>query len=324
MPNNISPGSATQATINTMDTTPTNTTMLKPLGDLSVFPREIRDEIYRHVFPSSKRYRAFYSASICRPAIRQEWVGSDLSILRLSKAIKDEAISLLYSEGTFCFRDCVNPDYIHALRHPNADVIDRMTNIELFHDAIYVPEWEMLAATKPYCAGAGPLEFFQGASVMRKSIHISLEIFDGAWLNYATAMAVWRPFKVLRHLIGFQTVTLRLIAICTSFPRPQGSAGNKLKESQPPRRWAKLYRGLDTSLSAMSKDLEPTLGNRSAMSELVPGPDGFWYSGQRHVTFHPRDHLVSISKEKKETMEMKNSKGTKWIKQPNLTKSIPG
>ena len=324
MPNNISPGAGTQGTINTMNTTPTNTKVLKPLGDLSVFPREIRDEIYRHVFPTSKKYRAFYSSSICRPAYyetptafkRKEWTGSNLSIMRLSKAIKDEAMALLYSEGTFCFHDCLfNPHGINVLQHQNADAINRMTNVVLFYDATQVFEDETFAATNPNydCAGAGLLGFFQEVSVMRKSILIVLVVFDYyAWKGDATAMVASPLFKVLRHLTGFQTVTLRVIASYTSYHSLQSTAGTTAKTWQSTQQWAKLYAGLESILNAMSQDLEPTLGNSSAMSELVPGPEEFEYSGQRHVTFHPRDHLAAVSKAKKDAMEMKHTKGTKW------------
>ncbi len=315
MPNNISPGSATQSTINTMDTTPTNTKILKPVGALSVFPREIRDEIYRHVFPTSKRYRAFYSSSICRPSYyekpddfahtdfkREEWIGSDLSLLRLSKAIKEEAMPLLYSEGTFCFCESLNPDNIDVLQHQNADAINRMTNIELFLGAAYVPQ--LLAATKSYHrAGAGPLEFFQGVSVMRKSIFIVLVLFNDEWLDDATAMVARHLSKVLKHLTGFQTVTQRLVVRPYDCPLA--------KEWQDERGWAKW---LETLLSAMSQDLELTLGNSSAMSELLSGAEDFGFYRQTHVTFHPRDHVVATSKAKKDAIEMKHSKGTKWIK----------
>ena len=297
-----------------MDTTTNNARILKPLGDLSIFPREIRDEIYGHVLPRAKKYRAFYSSSICRPFNyerhdrrahtdfkRKEWIGSNMSILRLSKAIKDEAMLLLYSEGTFCFRDCINPHDIDVPWHPKADVIDRMTNIELFHDPTCIPEWEMLSFTEhPRCAGARLLEFFQGVSVTRKSILIVLDADDDGWLDVATAMVPWRLFsqlfKVLRHLTGFQTVTLRLLV------KPSSLAGATVKEWQDLRGWAKLSAELETLLTAMSQDLEPTLGNSSAMSEIVSGPKEIGFYGQTHVTFHPRDHLAAIPKAKKDAM----------------------
>lgn len=99
MLDHINEPSTNQDTITIIKTARTNTKTLKPLGNMSRFPREIRDEIYRHVF--SNTYKAFYSSLIFRRTFdynpefsrrvynkREKRTESNMSILRLSKAIK--------------------------------------------------------------------------------------------------------------------------------------------------------------------------------------------------------------------------------------------
>ena len=121
-----------------------NTTKtIKSLGKLSLFPREIRDEIYRHSL-SRKKY-SWWSILDCttllnskdpnsygsfsyvhRNFMGREWTESNLSILCLSKAIKKEAMASLYLNGTLAFQ---NDNEIKVLQHPSTD---NMTNIEIF------------------------------------------------------------------------------------------------------------------------------------------------------------------------------------------------
>ena len=141
--------SANQIDIVNMETTSTNTKTRKPLGNLSYFPPEIRDEIYRYVL--FRKYKAFYSSSVIRPTIFQktnlqivdipvyhDWTTYNLSILRLPKAIKDEAMPIFYLEGTFRFyySPRLGQSYFEeVLQISNLD----MTNIEIIYDAQIKP-----------------------------------------------------------------------------------------------------------------------------------------------------------------------------------------
>lgn len=102
--------SADQSTAAKMNTTSANTKASNPLGDLYHFPREIRDVIYRNVFP---QYRVIYQPSGIKPYVMKQiglerfhdsghfdWTPCKLSVLRLSKAIKSEAMPIFYSKLT--------------------------------------------------------------------------------------------------------------------------------------------------------------------------------------------------------------------------------
>lgn len=296
----------------------TNKKTLKPLGDLSLFPREIRDEIYRHVFP--KKYKAFYSSSIVRPTVLKQtdlqavhfsmyhdWTASNLSILRLSKAIKDEAMPILYSEGTFRFYYGLGPQYPKEVPQlPNIDITNRMTNVEIVYDAQLDPhmdpeadsylEWD---ASNCYgCAPAGPLEFFQGVTISRKSILIELRGCSfGVYL--ATKVTGSPLSRSLRQVTGFKDVTLRLATNKGVYCPAKWTSKAQGKEWIDAGEWEKLYAGFIPLFRAMSKNLEPALGKSSAMSELEPGESSsrLSSSGQRHIVFHPRDHQATISKQ---------------------------
>ena len=164
----------------------------KPLGDLSLFPREIRDEIYRHIF--SKTYKAFYSSSIVKPAFynksndyalslverdREERIAADLSVLRVQKAITNEAMLLLYSETTFgfCYAAPWYPGSSVLPLDGDINIINRMTNIAISCNLGYtlVIDLEPCIALGWSSIGysffpAGPLEFFQGVCIKRESI----------------------------------------------------------------------------------------------------------------------------------------------------------
>lgn len=343
MPTHISECSTIQDTVTVMKTAATNTETPKPLGNLSLFPREIRDEIYRHVCSST--YVAFYSSSIVRPITHDKpnycsntfsecdmCAEDHLSVLRLSKAINNEAMLILYSEGTFVFEyglGHTNPSGLKigytrlridsdwsfyrlgqeydsgAPQHPYANIIERMTNIELRYDATLCQgldfEWDMSDYSDSFTsAPAGPLEFFQGVVVMRDTITVELKLSN--WINSATKMMTSPWFRALKQLTGFRTVILGLVA----------EAEPCLPLLDPGREWLdndetdKLYAGFEPLLHAMSKNLEPTLGNGS-MSSCVSGGYEIPKFGTRYVVFHPRDHQAAILKAKNGTMNMEQS-----------------
>ena len=72
-----------------------------PLGTLSMLPREIRDETYRHVC-STKWYLSSPSRSHCK------WHGESNTVLptmTLSKSIRQEFLAILYAESLFVICD---------------------------------------------------------------------------------------------------------------------------------------------------------------------------------------------------------------------------
>lgn len=288
----------------------------KPLGDLSLLPRELRDEIYRHVF--SKMYKAFYSYSVVKPAYydetrnhplllidrdREGRTGFDLAILCVQKAIMKEAMQLLYSQATFRFCYNVRPDcFPHPLQPETVDITKRMTHIAVSCDAGCASEIDHMPGIhlgwSPMCypsARAGPLAFFQGISTQRESILVDFKLYE--WSINASSLMLSPLFEALKHLTGFKTVTLRLTSMRGFCCLAQETSEATIQESIEAEEWEEVYGGLEPLLRAMSNALEPALGNRGAIELLVSaGDDLSWQHGQCHTTFHPQAHLAAISK----------------------------
>ena len=287
-----------------MKTAPTDKKTAKPFGALSLFPREIRNGIYRHSLPTKEYYwsRILQSSEIYesvlywrRQSSSKRWSKFNLPVLCLSNAIKEEAMDSLYLNGTFVFQSCLGETGEKIPQHSTAD---KMRKIEIFYTAALDPDMDFESdlgidynTSLAYgSAEAGPLYLFCGDAIARNSILIVLKLCH--WWRHATAMTESLLFEALQQLTGFETVTLRLVAAydmsCWEWPRDE--------------EWAELYTGFGDILSEMSMSLEPTLGKICAMSELLPeqiGPS-LEGCGIREVVFHPRKHRATISKAKKD------------------------
>lgn len=275
-----------------------------PLGDLSLLPPEIRDEIYRHSIPKKKYYwrttfrsSGFYDYD---PYLHRGSKCKEEPIFCLSKAIKEEAMALFYLNGTFVFRYNLGD---HSKTVGQDSGTNNMMNIELFYNASLDPAIHLSSdrvrdhkiGISYNSANAGPLDSFRGDALPRKSILIVLRL--GEWWRHATKMTTSPLFDALRQLTGFETVTLSLAAA-------DGEYGKWPEDEE----WERMYTGFEPVLREMSISLEPTLGKSSAISELSPeeiGPSlrGLIYDrGIRDVVFHPRNHQAAISKAKKDEL----------------------
>lgn len=288
-------------TVTIMEKAPKTTKTVTTLGNLSLFPREIRDEIYRHSLPkkmycslSTPNCASLYDYGLMRCHLRlhskcREWTETNLSILCLSKVIKEEAMASLYLNGTFVVR---NDGEIKHSQHP---CTDRMTKIEVICSPFFDPDMD--EASDPeydtsmgyYRMLAGPLIFFQGDTITRKSILVILEL--GKFWRLANSMTTAPLFKALERLTGFETVTLRFAAWDYEWER---APDDKERERR--------YIGIGLILEDMSMSLEPTLGKSSAKSELLPEEiaSSLRDIRIRDVVFHPRNHQAAISKAKKD------------------------
>ena len=293
----------------------------KPLGDLSLFPREIRDEIYRHIF--SKTYMAFYSSSIVKPAFynksndyalslierdREERIAADLSVLRVQKAITNEAMLLLYSETTFgfCYASSWYPGSSVLPLDADINIINRMTNIAISCNLGYTlvvdlepciaPGWSSIGYS---FIPAGPLEFFQGVSITRESILLDLRLYERMIdADNSTRSSFFESpfFEALKQLTGFKNVTLRFRAESYRYFPAQETDEATIQQWLEAQEWEKLYAGLRRLLCGMSNVLEPTLGNRFATELLVSEADDLSWHAQCHTVFHPQAHLAAVSK----------------------------
>ena len=292
--------------VTTLKTALTHTKTNNPLGDLSLLPPEIRDEIYRHSLPQGKYYwstllipSGFYDHDPClHPCTRR----NEPTVLCLSKAIKEEAMSVFYLDGTFVYRYGI--EELGSLV-PQQSSADNMNNIEIFYNAS-LPAMDSgdelvnhNTSVSYDLATAGPLNSFRGDTITRKSIHIVLALCK--WWRYATKMSTSPLFDALKELTGFETVTLSLAAAVAGHYVDDDDWWPKDEE------WEGLYTGFGSVLYEMSISLEPSLGKSSAVSELEPQEiiddclSGLMYrSGIRDVVFHPRSHHAAIAKAKKE------------------------
>lgn len=201
-------------------------------------------------------------------------------------------------------------------QHPNSNVMNRMTNVELFYDAGcgaeqvsdlgFAISWNKLKSYS--CAQAGALELFQRDLITRKSKLIVLN--SSGWESYAANMTISPLLRALQQLTGFNTVALRLSAVNGPCYPPFGTSEATKREWVAARQWERLYAELKPLLSEMSKALQPALGNSSAMSELVSDEDDLSWSGQRQIIFHPQDHPAAISQTKTDTVNMQQSMST--------------
>ena len=276
----ISASSTQQDTVTVMETTPANP--VTPLGLFSRFPREIRDEIYRHIL--SKMYRPKYEPKV------DDWFYVEckrnrrltLSVLALSKTVKDEAMALLFSEATFCYVGQIDS------RLPDIAITNRMRSIEiLFYDSLG-PKLDDDRKTANFCAVLG---LFQGDTITRKSILITFK-----QRSCVTEMIMSPLLEALRELTGFKTVTLKLSS-WDGFP-PE-AAGQR----------ERCYVGFGPSLNAMRKYLEPSLGT-SVMSDPAFRKDDFW---SRQIMFHPQDYLAGVCKSEKDAVSTEQSMSTMQI-----------
>lgn len=287
-------------TVTNMKKAPDTTKTNNSLGDLSLFPREIRDEIYRHSLSKEDYYgnciltsARIYDASLSSKLRKR--TQSNVSILCLSKAIKEEAMTWLYLNGTFVFWYNLDQDR-HFPQHPSTN---NMNKIEIFYDAaLYLDlnfesdfsiRWN--TSISYGSMRAGPLDFFRGDTITRKSILIVIELCK--WWPYATAITKSPLFDTFKQLTGFETVTLRLAVA-------DDGSGEWPKANE----WEGLYTGFGSVLKDISMCLGPTLGKSSAVSELIPEQIGPSLenseNGIREVVFHPRNDQTAISEAKKD------------------------
>ena len=276
-----------------------NTGAPEPLGNLSIFPREVRDEVYRHVFPTGNI--AFYLPLYEAPAFYvkldrslgyltfESWTKVKLSLLCLSMTFRDEAMSYLYSKGIFCF----NYSFLRD-QDPNVDIniINRVSKVEILYDVMLDKDSDiagfdvnMVLLDDSTPARAGALSFLQGASIARKSVSIGLRVdyplCQGREMPISAKMTKSPLLEALKQFTGFETVTLTLL-YDEMIVRPEAHAGDCCMSFEP-------------FFSVIRKTLEPTLGNSSAISGTTRIGRYKTMSERRHITSHPRDHLAALA-----------------------------
>ena len=182
-------------------------------GGLLQLPRELRDEIYSHLF--NKKYLAFWTYDDERPF--GKFVAADLAILRISKAISSDAKHFLFSRTASkatTFKYHINLNAPMDTVPPIKEATDRMMNV------IFVVECDLKAFVHNHridvqfhldshmrSLSEGTIDRFIGTAITRDSfwMHINVQSFDwpGHFLDH-------RFLQTLKRVTGFRNLTVRL------------------------------------------------------------------------------------------------------------------
>ena len=164
------------------------------LGTLCIFPREIRDEIYRNLV---KDYYCFYypATGPCRWTLRMVLRSGtkkpDLALLLVSKTTYDELSSMFYSESVFQFgfERPYNPTYLPE------PILRRMMKIELVFDCSYLHDYHVRA-----------VKMFNNEGTLRDNLTITFYLGPLEYCERLTG----RLSEELEMFKSFRTVTLKV------------------------------------------------------------------------------------------------------------------
>lgn len=232
------------------------------MGTLIKLPREIRDKIYRYLVKDHYRSKhhdwIFESPNHPHPAV-----------LRLSRALSHEAISLMYSESTFIY--FINYSSGGAYPHQTPEsVAKRLMKIDLhlfglidprsapFEEAAYLENKNNICETI--------IGQFTGTIITRTSMHITFHSVK----SLASLISVLKTplCRALEEFKGFRTLEVELCCRLTD---------DEISDAE--RTGYEVTR----TLESFEERLSPALGPATYRSNGVSG--GFHCIGQ--LAFHP-------------------------------------
>ena len=270
---------------------PTASNAPTPLGTLSTLPRELRDEIYRHVH-DHEYYTSDCMGEDCHKWCSQNGESLGLPMMTLSKAIRQEFLAVFFGEAVFvlenvehaggtiwirelipCIDQILNVRYVASLF-----LLGRMSTYKIsriFRDSRLVKKVMSKSSAKP-------VEFFTGTEVLRNSC--SIELRSGT----PTVMPVFQSplIMAIKGLTGFKIVTLKLTSDAWRWSRDEARIvnGGNLSDAD----YAEEFRGM---ANAFRSALEPSLGPSIISEDCDKGLA--W-----ELTFRPRDYVANRNKEK--------------------------
>lgn len=232
-------------------------------GALFTIPREIRDEIYR--MPVKRHYIAFPAVNSprnCKCIIcRSNTEKPDLAILRVSRAISDEAQEMIYSESLFEYQ---NRDYYNApSSKPPAQLVNRMRKVLVSIGGLRLKNRYSVSLG----IYEGTIDSLSGDRVVRHSCHIQFLIHRPNDIDLVTRHLLPR----LAMLTGFRTILVQ-VSLQDGFHLYMTNERDGYEAR------------LEQVRKIMEDALEPSLG--PAMISY----DSLTIS----LRFHPREHLPSI------------------------------
>ncbi len=252
---------------------------LESLGTLSILPRELRDEIYSHMCNQTCPYR-FVEPACWLTGLK--WDGKGRSMLEVSKAVRKEFLTVLYSKGVFEMDQHSVLPYTQRSDIPFFNDISNIQSSLDLADILY--EAELLLESDSgelpnYLNMRGrPFSYFTGTSIMRNKYIITLH---GCSFSLLLPLES-QEFYAIFQLTGFKTVQLRF----------RTDADDWLKPETPPHIRQEFYKlgtcpGFETMVLQTSTALERTLGSFTVTRGYVKRSDLYRYWVQ-HVTFHPQ------------------------------------
>lgn len=284
-------------------------TASKPDSLLFNLPGELRNEIYRRLLRgiytiSAPPKSILYFRHI--PLLDDMWgikerpgelmPYSDLSILSVSKTVRDEALPALYSESIF--RIYVLFDLDETLRLSSLEAVEHMMNIEL--DVIV--GWPVLHAAEVFRAGSdvecmnkykqvwkATLGCISRTQIIRSTLKISWRVHTSdirrtfqALPGVDAAMPEWM-YRTLKKLIRFRTLMFKVFV-----PRNETFTDNT----------GERFVVFGSKMKAIKEDLVHTLGPCDIDNEY--DHDDYGYVGT--LTFHPQQHIPAILKRRAEAL----------------------
>ncbi len=252
---------------------------LESLGTLSTLPRELRDEIYSYMCNQRCPYEFLENGT--------KWCGLGLSMLKVSKAIREEFLTVLYTKGVFVIHRYW---YVLKIRRTDIPFFNDISNIQISLDLSDIlfeihpvdeEEFHMNEIQHRSAIKGRPVSYFTGTSIMRNTCTISLNECSPEML---LPLLKSREFYAMSQLTGFKNVQLRFSADANDWL--------KLKTPQPVREeFHKLGTcpGFETMVLRTSSALERTLGSFTVTRGRWTDDSETW---DQHVTFHPQDRPI--------------------------------
>ena len=247
-----------------------------PFGTLSILPRELRDEIYRHLL---NRQWPYYFNDSHYGDIRK-WMGDGLFMLSVCKAIREEFLTVLCSERFFELHHYSLSDKI---QHSDIPFLYMISNVIIGLD-VY-PMSDNTNKFEPSITKPEPISFFNGTSVMRNVCLIELyRCMPGSLLSLLKSPLM----HAMSELTGFKTVRLTFSTYKLDWLEYDDGLSEKARQHIRETFYSlETCPGFDDFVLRTSNALEPTLGYFAVTRVSWIDESGLW--GQR-VTFHPRGH----------------------------------
>lgn len=211
-----------------LDPRPTPSITPTPLGTLSTLPRELRDEIYGHVISQT------YNSTIHPLDANLKWSGyahwsEELPTIQLSKAIRQEFLTILFSKTEFIF-DYLSPARMTVWKREGSPFIDQILSVAF----IIYPRDRAERMAKS-------VEFFTGPEILRNKCYIGLYLIAPSEV-LGTHSSVTTAIK---GLIGFKIITVRLHLVDGQLAANYGDIANALRSELEPSLGPSIITGRD-------------------------------------------------------------------------------